>query len=124
MGFGIFSTYGTVSGTGTPPASILDYFRVDFDFSSSSPIDLKSLVNGDIIREIKINIETAFNGGASLTCGFPTDPDELVESGEVDMTTVDEFVFTPLRTSTTSEDLKLYLSGTLTVGAGFILIGE
>jgi hypothetical protein len=83
---------------------------------------IKSLVSGDIIKCVTVSVTEAFGGTFALTVGFPADNDELIKTTDVKLSTIGSYKVDHYRTSTTSETIRIYISGASTTGAAKIVV--
>jgi len=95
---------------------------VPFTFNTVSPFTLKGLVAGHVIRAVMVKVDTIFDGAFAMTLGFPADPDEIIEAGQVDLTQQNVYMFDVYRVSAVVETLQAYFTGTPTVGSGNIFV--
>lgn len=96
--------------------------KIPFNKDTVSPLTLKSLIPGHVIRSIAIRVDSEFDGGYFIKVGFPAENDEMVKLGEVDLTGKDVYVFDYYRISVINETLKAYFSGSSTQGIGYIFV--
>ncbi len=99
-------------------------YLVNFDFNSSSPLTLKSMVIGDFIKSVLIHVTSVFDVGLSLSVGFPADPSELVSQSDVKLRKLGMYEFSVYRFSTIAETFNMYFYGSSTQGSGIIYVSE
>ena len=95
---------------------------VPFTKDTLSPLFLKSLSIGDKIKRITVRVTEAFDPGWSMTIGFPSDNDELVQASKIKPQKVEIFGYNIFRESIIAETLNAYFSGSSTTGKGFICV--
>lgn len=99
-------------------------FYVLFDNTTPSPFVLKSLYVGNFIRTICVKIISAFDSGFSMAVGFPANPGELIQVGQVNCRKQAMYEFYPFRISQSNETLQATFYGSSSVGSGIIFIEE
>ncbi len=111
-----------VSGGGGGADGGIIITKIPFTKDSVSPLTLYSMQIGDTLYSVTVEITEAFDPGFSITIGFPSDPDEVVESDELDLEELDTSKFPTYKTHTVAEVLGLYITGTSTTGAGIVYV--
>jgi hypothetical protein len=83
---------------------------------------IKVIKIGDIIKSVTVAVTEAFGGTFSLTAGFPADTSELIKTTDVKLNTIGNYKVDHYRTSTGTETIRVYISGTSTTGAAKIIV--
>lgn len=95
---------------------------VDFTNGNFPQMTLLNLTNGDTITEVTVVVLEVFDGGATMSLGFPADTDEIAPTNKIKLQKIGVYKFFPYRKSTISETLNAYFSGSSTTGSGKIYI--
>lgn len=68
--------------------------KYNFDYDSTSPINLVNMANNTFIDRISVQVNTAFDGsgGRTLEIGLTSDVDKYIAVGEIDLTSKDKYV--------------------------------
>lgn len=109
-------------GAGTPDGEEAD--QVDFTFATASPLNLVDLAAGGRVTDVKIVIDTPFNGAApTLEVGTIADSDLVLESGHNDPKTAGTYTNRQVyKVPAGVEKLRLIITPDgSTVGAGQVL---
>jgi hypothetical protein len=96
---------------------------VDFAYNTTSPLTLRSALNGEFIQSVSLIVDTAFDGTVTLTIGDTGNNSRFMSSSMNDPATVGEYLVRPLYEYGADTTVKLYLSVTGgTVGVGRVII--
>lgn len=112
-----------ISASSTASSDKID--STSLAFGTASPLTMFSTGAGDIIDEIEIIIDTAFNGTPSLSIGIAGTTSKYMSSGDVDLTAAGSTVFKvhPGLVAGGAENLiATYAAGGASAGAARIIV--
>ncbi len=111
-------------GTSLPDGiTTLRVAKASFAYNTSSPLLVTNVAANAHIVEVRLLIDTAFNGTVSLTIGEPGATSRLMAASENDPTEIGSYQTTPDYTYPGAADINLYLSAAgATQGAGRVIL--
>lgn len=95
----------------------------EFDWESSSPVELGEAIEGEHILSCQIIVDEAFDGTVTLSVGEPGGVGRLMGTGQNDPYEVGEYINHPNYTYPGDSTLHLYITSSgASQGAGRVII--
>ena len=93
-------------------------------FGTTSPLTLFTLPANAVIRDIRVIVDTAFNGTSTVSVGVSGTTSKYAGTGDVDLTTANEYVISPGLTANGSTEalIATYSAGGASAGAARIIV--
>lgn len=113
-----------VPAPAVPGTAGVECARVAFTFASASPVSLLSVGADDIVIDVEVVIETAFDGTApTISVGDTSDSDEFLPLGQADPKTIGNYGSDTNKVYTAGDSVRLFLDPDgSTVGSGYVLV--
>lgn len=113
---------GGSSGGALPTGAFIVTYGT-FDYTQSSPFALRTVGSGEVVREVRISVETVFDGGMELSVGNAGFSERLMAVAQNDPETIGMYTTSPEYNYTGGGTVNLYLSSSgATQGSGRIVL--
>lgn len=117
-----FTVGETVSGGSIPEIVSTNHVALDFDDSTPNGSLIGIIPAGKYASFAVIQVSSAFDADVLATVGDAGDTDRLMENTDSDMDEVYQYMTIPNHLYAAATEINLYLSGTLSIGSGRVIV--